>query len=155
LEAFFAGYPRFKYDPILPVSAQYRALCHLYGFRRGVPGADAAYAGYQIAMTKAFESFYGTDVDDLGALQSLCRVLELGPIPETVWACQSALRTVFVNIVDLVDWAKSASGTKRPPEKFNSLAKLAEYTRCYERFFPQSKAKGTLLQFLLRQILCN
>ncbi|KAJ7232324.1 hypothetical protein B0H12DRAFT_1029036, partial [Mycena haematopus] len=155
LESFFAGYPLFQYNPTMPVSAQYRALCHLYGFRRGDPDADAAYAGYQIAMTKAFESFFGTDVNDLGTLQSLCRVLELDPIPDTVWGCQSALRAVYVNIVDLIDWANSASETKRPPRKFDSLEELASYTRWTEHFFPQSRAEGRLLEFLLKHVLRN
>ncbi|KAJ7096980.1 hypothetical protein C8R43DRAFT_261975 [Mycena crocata] len=30
LEKFFAGYPRFYYDPTAPVSAQYNAMCRMY-----------------------------------------------------------------------------------------------------------------------------
>ncbi|KAJ6448248.1 hypothetical protein C8R45DRAFT_850414, partial [Mycena sanguinolenta] len=151
LEAFFADYPDVDYDPALPVSAQYRYLCRVYGFRRGNPDAEAAYEGYQHALTQAFRTFYGTDVDDLATLQSLCRVLEVVPIPKTVWDCQMALRQVHVNIVDLIDWAKSDSSAQ-PPERFDTQEELAEYTRETRKFFRLEDAEDTLLEFLLRHV---
>jgi hypothetical protein len=100
LELFFAGYPRFRYDPTAPVSAQYDALCRLYGFfrpkvERGTmkserdTAREVAYAGFQRAMARTFAEIFGTDVNDLGNWQSLCRVLEVDPIPQTLWACRA------------------------------------------------------------------
>ncbi|KAJ6448436.1 hypothetical protein C8R45DRAFT_1046199 [Mycena sanguinolenta] len=151
LELFFANYPNFDYDPALPVSAQYGALCRLYGFYRGNPDAEAAYKGYQHALTQAFRTFYGTDVDDLATLQSLCRVLEVIPIPQTVLDCQMALRQVHVNIVDLIDWAKGDSNAQ-PPKRFDTRKELAEYTCETCKFFRLENAEDTLLEFLLRHI---
>ncbi|KAF8155206.1 hypothetical protein K438DRAFT_1621998 [Mycena galopus ATCC 62051] len=152
LDSFFAGYPRFKYDSNAPVSAQYQALCRLYGFSRKPPHVSRVHADYQLALTQAFEAIYGKDVNNLGNLQSLSRVLEIDPIPQTVWACQAAIREVHVNLVDLVDWGKS--GGRAPPcKRFGTLDDLADYTRMTRKFFPQGKTVGTLLKFLLRHIL--
>ncbi|KAJ7812971.1 hypothetical protein B0H14DRAFT_3478441 [Mycena olivaceomarginata] len=73
LALYFAGYPRFRYDPHAPVSAQ----CH-YGAESE---RDVAYAGYQRAMVLSSGASYGTDINNLGSLQSLARVLEIDPIP--------------------------------------------------------------------------
>ncbi|KAJ6450616.1 hypothetical protein C8R45DRAFT_1127564 [Mycena sanguinolenta] len=151
LELFFANYPNFDYDPALPVSAQYGALCRLYGFYQGNPDAEAAYKGYRHALTQAFRTFYGTDVDDLATLQSLCRVLEVVPIPQTVLDCQMALRQVHVNIVDLIDWAKGDSNAQ-PPKRFDTRKELTEYTCETCKFFRLEDAEDTLLEFLLRHI---
>ncbi|KAJ7036883.1 hypothetical protein C8F04DRAFT_953205 [Mycena alexandri] len=158
LESFFAGYPRFNYNPAAPVSAQYDALCRLYNWPKSERGAtksersprEIAYAGYQLAMARTFRDIFGNDVDDLGNWQSLCRVLELDVIPQSLWGCQAAVREVHVNLVDLVDWA----GTGAPIQKFDSLEDLGEYTRETRKFFPQGRAEESgLLVYLLRHIL--
>ncbi|KAJ6554880.1 hypothetical protein B0H19DRAFT_1154728 [Mycena capillaripes] len=163
LELFFAGYPRFQYDPAAPVSAQYDALCRVYGFFRprieSAGGAikserqlkaarDTAYAGFQRAMARTFAEKFGTDVNDLGNWQSLCRVLEIAPVPQKMWACRAAVREVHVNLVDLVDWG----GMGAPVQKFETLEELAHYTKMTRKFFPQGEAMGGLLQFLLRHV---
>ncbi|KAJ7737824.1 hypothetical protein DFH07DRAFT_93532 [Mycena maculata] len=162
LEKFFARYPRFTYDPTAPVSAQYDALCRVYGFFRpkteqGYTGMvkpedrerKAAYAGFQQAMAATFGDVYGTDVNDLGNWQSLCQVLEIHPVPQRLRECREAVRATHVNLVDLVDWAE----VRLPFEIFDTEDELAEYTRMNRKFFPQGRAEGTLLKFLLRHIL--
>ncbi|KAJ7735508.1 hypothetical protein B0H16DRAFT_1327103 [Mycena metata] len=158
LEKFFAGYPRFNYNPTAPVSAQYDALCRMYNWPKSERGAfksgssprDIAYAGYQLAMAQTFRDVFGDDVNDLGNWQSLCRVLELDVIPRTLWECQAAVRNVHINLVDLVDWA----GNGAPVQKFDSLEELAAYTRMTRKFFPQGRAEESgLLVYLLRHVL--
>ncbi|KAJ7096979.1 hypothetical protein C8R43DRAFT_907727 [Mycena crocata] len=103
--------------------------------------------GYQRAMTLTFADIYGQEVNDLGNWQSLCRVLDLDPIPQTLWECQTVVRDVHVNLVDLVD----SHGTGVPIHKFDSREELAEYSRDTRKFFPQGQAEeGGLLKFLLR-----
>ncbi len=41
------------------------------------------------AMVKQFNNVYGTDVDDLGAWQNLCRALEVDPIPSKMRNCRT------------------------------------------------------------------
>ncbi|KAJ7701619.1 hypothetical protein B0H14DRAFT_2416980, partial [Mycena olivaceomarginata] len=159
LALFFARYPRFSYDPHAPVSAQYDALCRLYRFSGckleygdAKSEREVAYAGYQRAMALSFGASYGTDVNDLGSLQSLARVLEIDPIPQRVRTCQEAIRAVHVNLVDLVDWGNS-EGQSPPPTIFETLDDLQVYTKKTRKFFPQGRAEDTLLKFLLRHVL--
>ncbi|KAJ7679434.1 hypothetical protein DFH06DRAFT_511301 [Mycena polygramma] len=162
LEAFFANYPRFHYDPTAPVSAQYDAMCRMYfsrpkyehgtvkSERESKAAREAAYAGYQLAMARTFAEIFGEDVNDLGNWQSLCRVLEIDPVPQNLYACRAAVREIHVNLVDLVDWG----GTGAPITKFDSLQELAEYTHLTRKFFPQDRAEeGGLLKYLLRHVL--
>ncbi|KAJ7801185.1 hypothetical protein B0H14DRAFT_2386654, partial [Mycena olivaceomarginata] len=145
--------PRFSYDPHAPVSAQYDALCRLYRFSGyklehgdAKSEREVAYAGYQRAMALSFGASYGTDVNDLGSLQSLARVLEIDLIPQWVRTCQEAIRVVHVNLVDLVNWGL-------PPTIFKTLDDLQVYTKKTRKFFPQGRAEDTLLKFLLRHVL--
>ncbi|KAF7332824.1 Transcription factor Zn, C2H2 [Mycena venus] len=180
LEAFFAGYPRFRYDPTAPVSAQYHALCKSYGFLRlkneyGIksepnPAREAAYAGYRRAMALTFADLFGRDVNDLGTLQNFCKVLKIDPVPQTVGLCKVAIRAVHVNLVDLVDWGRRLEATHgadicivdlvargqtsgRWFQKFETLEELQEYTITKHKFYPQDVVEGTLLEFLLRHII--
>ncbi|KAJ6576979.1 hypothetical protein DFH09DRAFT_813114, partial [Mycena vulgaris] len=101
------------------------------------------------AMAKTFADIFGTDVHDLFNWQSLCTVLELEPIPKTMWECRQAVRGVHVNLVDLVD----SQGTGLPVEKFKSQEELAVYTKMTRKWFPQARAEDEgLLVFLLRHI---
>ncbi|KAJ7111732.1 hypothetical protein C8R44DRAFT_252444 [Mycena epipterygia] len=163
LEKFFADYPRFRYDPALPVSAQYNAMCRLYFPGRGPikterganadPQRTAAYAKFRKAMVLTFNDIYGTDVNDLGNWQSLCRLLELDPIPQTLWACRTAVGSVHVNLVDLVDAGESGDGASI--RKFESEEDLGFYTRATRKYFPREDAdleQGGLLKFLLRHV---
>ncbi|KAJ6545454.1 hypothetical protein B0H19DRAFT_284131 [Mycena capillaripes] len=161
LEQFFARYPLYQYDPSAPVSAQYQAMCRKYDFPRPrfmnsgetkseqELEADAARAGFRLAMVRTFNDLFGTDVDDLKNWQSFCTVLEISPVPTKLRACRAAVRDVHVNLVDLIDWGIA----KAEIHRFETLGELAAYTRKTGKFFPQSEAEaGGLLRFLLRRI---
>ncbi|KAF8183069.1 hypothetical protein K438DRAFT_1490182, partial [Mycena galopus ATCC 62051] len=160
-EEFFARYPRFQYDPSAPVSLQYKAMCRQYGFFFRPKSnswqvkseleleADAARAGFHLAMVRTFNDLFGTDVNSLKNWQSFCTVLDISPVPLTLKACQAAVRDVHVNLVDLVDWGMIGAEI----HKFETLEDLSTYTKKTEKFFPQSEAEaGGLLRFLLRRI---
>ncbi|KAJ6518095.1 hypothetical protein C8R47DRAFT_960244 [Mycena vitilis] len=149
LQIFFADYPLFHYNSSEPISAQYRALCRLYRLYRGEPDSDKAYAGFQRAMSQTFSDIFGSNIDDLGNLQSLCRLLCVDPIPENIYECRKAVRGVHVNLVDLVDWGRMGAAI----HKFETEQDLAEYTKRTEKYFPQGEAEGSLLKFLLRRII--
>ncbi|KAJ7815861.1 hypothetical protein B0H14DRAFT_2374998, partial [Mycena olivaceomarginata] len=141
LSLFFAGYLRFSYDSHTPVSAQYGALCRLCGFSRcklEYGGArserEVAYAGYQRAMVLSFGTNYGTDVNDLGSLQSLAKVLQIDP------GYGRAIRTAHVNLVDLVDYGTS-EGRSPPPTIFGTLIGLRVYTKTTRKVFPQGRGR--------------
>ncbi|KAJ7323847.1 hypothetical protein DFH08DRAFT_1028643 [Mycena albidolilacea] len=160
-QQLFACYPLFQYDPSAPVSAQFQAMCRKYGFPRPRKDswepkseleleADAARAGFRLAMVRTFNDLFGTDVNDLKNWQSFCTVLEISPVPTKLRDCRAAVQDVHVNLVDLVDWGIA----KAEIHKFETLDELSEYTRNTGKFFPQSEAEaGGMLRFLLRRIL--
>ncbi|KAJ7455117.1 hypothetical protein FB451DRAFT_1516799 [Mycena latifolia] len=100
-------------------------------------------------MALTFADIYGTDVNNLSNWQSLCTVLELEPVPQTLWECRAAVRGVHVNLVDLVD----LRATGITVQNFESQEELAEYTELNNKWFPQARAEdGGLLVFLLRYL---
>lgn len=50
---------------------------------------DLARRRMRDAMVKQFNNVYGTDVDDLAAWQSLCKALEIDPIPTKMRKCRT------------------------------------------------------------------
>ncbi|KAF8183048.1 hypothetical protein K438DRAFT_1600172 [Mycena galopus ATCC 62051] len=159
-EQFFAHYPRFQYDPSAPVSVQYKAMCRKYGFPPKSNywevkseldlEADAAQAGFRLAMVRTFNDLFGTDANSLKNWQSFCAVLDISPVPLTLEACRAAVRDVHVNLVDLVNWGMMGAEIR----KFETLEELSTYTKVNGKFFPQSEAEaGGFLRFLLRPIL--
>jgi hypothetical protein len=120
LDKFFAGYPMFSYDPQANVSAQYSAMCRKYfGETRKIKGGgviitkrgivdpedaptarNAAYAAFDAAMSATFGDIYGTEVNDIGNWHSLCIVLDITPIPQTLYACRAvSISLLFVALI--------------------------------------------------------
>ncbi|KAJ7733713.1 hypothetical protein B0H14DRAFT_2408901, partial [Mycena olivaceomarginata] len=96
---------------------------------------EAACAGHQRAMVLSFGANYGTDVNDLGCLQSLAKVLQVDPILERVRVCQEAIRVANVNLVDLiVDWGTS-EGRSPLPTIFGTPNGLRVYTQITRKVF--------------------
>ncbi|KAJ7813004.1 hypothetical protein B0H14DRAFT_3751530 [Mycena olivaceomarginata] len=126
LELFFAGYSRLSALQLRPPRTRLRPV-------RRAPSAlrllqteqEAACAGYQRAMVLSFGANYGTDVNDLGCLQSLAKVLQADPILERV----RAIHVANVNLVDLIlDWGTS-EGRSPLPTIFGTPNGLRVYTQ--------------------------
>ena len=45
------------------------------------------------ALVLQFNTYYGTDVDDINAWQALCEVLRVYPIPEDIGTCRKVCAT--------------------------------------------------------------
>lgn len=85
-------------------------MCRKYGFPR--PGrkdsweakseleleADAARAGFRLAMVRTFNDLFGTDVNDLKNWQSFCTVLEISPVPTKLRDCRAVCRFHYIYI---------------------------------------------------------
>lgn len=148
LEAFFANYPKFEYRPINTATDEYRRLCRLmsgdHGFDR-----DKAWMDLRDAIVLEFNKIYGTDENDLGSWQALCRVLGIAPVPTTLQECRKMVKATHVNLVDLVHVPNS----NKRIMLFSSEEALSHYTRENGKFFPlESAHAGSLLKHLLRQI---
>ncbi|KAG1818164.1 uncharacterized protein BJ212DRAFT_1349224 [Suillus subaureus] len=82
---------------------------------------------------------------------NLCRVLRIVPVPDSIEECRLRVWDTHVNLVDLVDSAR----TGMPVKLFASLGELTAYTlRKPKKFFPKENAyQGGLLKELLREII--
>ncbi|EGN97585.1 hypothetical protein SERLA73DRAFT_57238 [Serpula lacrymans var. lacrymans S7.3] len=150
LDAFFAEYPAFAYNPASPARAEFSRMCRLLGFQKPSRLWDIAYARFRDALTEQFNHIYGTDVNDYASWKMLAEVLRISPLPDTIPGCRKKIKGVFVNITDLVDTPRTGESVKL----FKSESALADYTITSDKFFPREEAKaGGILKFLLRQIM--
>jgi hypothetical protein len=94
LTDFFCLYPKFEYDPSRPTSKQFRQLGKMYKEDRdgGKIDPHKMYEGYNRALGLAFAHYYGSDVDDLGTWQRLCRAVEISPVPDSLEECKFVSR---------------------------------------------------------------
>ncbi|CAE6444627.1 unnamed protein product [Rhizoctonia solani] len=149
LEAFFAKYPGFEYDPTKPCMSEFKRLTEWAGWEKGSDEFKEARKGMNEALTDQFNAIYGKDPNDIAALRNLCSVLELAEIPTERSACKKLIKSLFINIVDLVDQPV----TNVRVGYFRTEGRLAWYTREHEKFYSLQAAKaGGLLKLLLRFI---
>lgn len=68
------------------------------------------------------------------------------------------MRGIYVNIIDLIDWARS-EGERSNIRLFHSLAELRDYTKrtgkIFRNDFDKSEAGNVVLRHLLRFIFRN
>ena len=86
---FFAQYPTYQYNPARSFMDEYYAMCDFFCWDKESKERKRARERLRDAMVKQFNNVYGTDVDDLEAWQSLCRALELDPIPSKLRTCRT------------------------------------------------------------------
>ncbi|KAG8221770.1 hypothetical protein J3R82DRAFT_2084, partial [Butyriboletus roseoflavus] len=163
LSDFFAKYyPDFQYDATESASSEFYRLCDESGWDRGKPERADAHEHFKDALVRQFNEAYGTDENNLGDWQSLCRIVHIEPVPDDLHTCREAsnsnlllsldlaVRGTHVNLVDLVD----RHTTGEEVQVFKSERKLSEYTQTNGKFFPKESAyAGGLLRHLLRHIL--
>ncbi|KDN35281.1 hypothetical protein RSAG8_11716, partial [Rhizoctonia solani AG-8 WAC10335] len=158
IRAFFNKYPTFDYKPTKPVMGQFYAMCDYFKWdgkkdRNGQyidPRRKAASEGFKDSLTLQFNAIYGTDENSLVAWQNLCIVLNLGDVPEELNACRNLVRSMYVNIIDLLE----VPITLEFVHHFKSEEMLSRYTKGTGKYFPLNNAyAGGLLKFLLRRIM--
>ncbi|KAJ3730639.1 hypothetical protein C8R42DRAFT_568844 [Lentinula raphanica] len=147
IKAFFDNYPAFRYDGAKETMPQFRELCDQYGWRRNSQEGKEALNQIRNAIALQFNAIYGSDANSLNGWHNLFRALQTPEIPETVQDCKERIKTIHVNICDLVDHFEDSK-----PRQFPSAAILAEYSRTSEKIFPRENAyAGGLLKYLLRE----
>ncbi|KAF8798628.1 hypothetical protein BYT27DRAFT_6897267 [Phlegmacium glaucopus] len=146
LEEFFSQYPAFTYNPNASATSEFYRMCDRFRWDREDPVREEAHEAFRDALTKQFNSKYGTDVNNLASWQLLCDKLQVSPIPDNLKECRKIVMETHVNMVDLV-----SNGVARV---FSSVEELSRYTISSGKYFPkESVHAGELLQHLLRHIL--
>ncbi|KAK3906800.1 hypothetical protein C8A05DRAFT_29346 [Staphylotrichum tortipilum] len=100
------------------------------------------------AIVREFDEYFGTGT--LDDWQRLCRDVGLAGYYPSITQCRKALRTVHINIHDLLDAVKQG----RHPPRFGNPQQLAEYTVNSGKIFPKIKVKAMgPVRALLRHII--
>jgi hypothetical protein len=71
---------------------EFERMCDFFGWKHSKCERENARGELKDAMTLQFNSIYGTDEDDLGSWQNLCRVLGIHPVPEGLHECRDVRR---------------------------------------------------------------
>lgn len=95
INAFFARYPAFPYDPTSPVMTEFNRLRTFSNWATGSRLEQRARRGLQDAMILQFNDFFGTDVNDIRSWHNLCQVLDIVPVPEGLTACKKVCSSKF------------------------------------------------------------
>ncbi|KAI9773210.1 MAG: hypothetical protein M1839_002218 [Geoglossum umbratile] len=150
IDEFFSAYPDFDYDHSASFTQEFYRMCDFFEWDREDDGRKDAREEFRTAMVQEFNSLYGKDVDDISAWQELCQVVHIFPVPDDIETCRERVKETYVNLVDLVERARSGKGVKVFPD----LEELYEYTIDTGKFFPKESAyAGGVLKYLLREIL--
>lgn len=88
IDAFFAQYPRFAYDPREESWAQYHCMVRTLQWQKGSHRERAARKRFNKAIVAQFGRLYGIDENKLQSLQLLCQKLGISPGAKTVTACK-------------------------------------------------------------------
>ncbi|KAH0828911.1 hypothetical protein J3R83DRAFT_2330 [Lanmaoa asiatica] len=151
LEDFFAQFASlgFTYKENRTAHNNFKRLRKVSRWDKDSMQISAIRLGFNDALVQQFNFIYGTD-SDLGAWQNLCEVIDIRPIPDNIEECQRLVWDAHVNIVDLLETAR----TGQPVRKFANLEELRAYTMRTGRFiYKESAYKGGLLKDLLREII--
>src|SRR5271154_3813356 len=124
IKEFFARYRSFKYRP----SSDWRQLGPFNALAKHYKWSDERrkkeFKRFKRTRTRDVESeFSGSS---LSHYQSLCKDLDIKPIPDTVSECKVQLKEVYVNIVDLMQYRPDHRKRRfaRKPRKFRTLEQL-------------------------------
>ncbi|CAI7628428.1 unnamed protein product [Penicillium viridicatum] len=151
LDEFFQSFAGFNYNPKLPPSESYSQLKRFSRWGEYDPEDKEAWKQYQSALEAEVKMWFGTE-DDLGAWHSLCRAIGIEPLPATCKQAVNAVRGVFVNIIDLIAWARSGSTNNRV-QRFSSLEKLRKYTKETKKIFHNHLGEDDDGNVVLRHLL--
>lgn len=133
-EDFFSGFRGFERDDGASLTDEFNRLA----ISRNWKVEGKRYRKNRAAcFASEFDHLYRTDGSKIAGWQRLCSDVGIAPCPSTITGCKKALKTVCVNIYDLVD--ARASGTE--VKLFPSKAALRRYSIDENKIFPRKAAK--------------
>ncbi|KAL4242398.1 hypothetical protein ABKN59_011938 [Abortiporus biennis] len=148
LDGFFHQYTQFAYNPNASVAREFQRLSERMGWND--EERRMARERYQEALVNEFNDIFGTNPSDYATWQKLFEILKIEPVPSSVTACKKAIKTIHVNLVDVVNAARNPTGVPTP-RIFPTVKALRKYSHKNRKIFPKHKAKsGGILKFMLR-----
>jgi hypothetical protein len=148
---YFAQYPTFNYRPSATDWRQIGAFNALASHCRWSQNHRRdQFDEFKQTWYNVVEREFGES--SLPHYQSLCRDLRIAPVPDSITGCKASLSSVFVNIVDLMQYRhdRNAGRWAEPARLFESLEDLQEYSEKERKWYPKQSAKAEMLRELLK-----
>ncbi|MCJ1369634.1 hypothetical protein MMC20_000846 [Loxospora ochrophaea] len=146
----FERYTGFVPDRHAPIKEEFARLAKHQGWN---PRSNSYRIMYRQCLAAEFDicvSSIMTD-DELESWQALCEFLGIEPPPPSITRCRKGLRSVHINLIDLVDRYRSDADGR--VTRFPSRQALKDYTRTTGKYFPLDEAKESgIVKILLREI---
>jgi hypothetical protein len=147
---YFAQYPTFNFRP----SADWRQKDAFNALAQQEQWTQS----HRATQWEQFKSLWAQVAEiefsgnALSHYQTLCEDLDIYPVPESITTCRSALTSVFVNIVDLVQYRKDRRAGRWSPKatRFRNLHDLKKYSMDEKKWYPKETAKAEMLRDLLK-----
>ena len=153
ISRFYEDYPDFKYTYSRNDGWRQKRAFHALAAKQEWSREDRAIAfrRYQEAWAAVMDQeFSGTGLADY---QTLCRQLEITPIPDSINGCKQQLRGVNVNIIDLVQYRRDERANRyaEKPFMFENEEDLKRYSDEEDKICPLEGARSGMLRALLKK----
>ncbi|KAJ7030195.1 hypothetical protein C8F04DRAFT_1114195 [Mycena alexandri] len=135
MSTYWDSYPNFVHNPTAPVQKEFKLLAAQCGWKVGGAQYKREWAR---CGREEFIRYFGSEEKGLDGWQGLCATVGIEEIPNSITQCKKVLRTVWVNIFDLVD----AKSTGQPAKTHASADALRKYSMKKKKIFPKKAAKG-------------
>ncbi|KAI9835323.1 MAG: hypothetical protein M1819_002467 [Sarea resinae] len=135
MASFFETFAKFEPDPTASLEDEFKRLALQ---RNWVPGKKAFRKNRALCYSAEFATHYGSDASKLETWQGLCREVQIKEIPASIKKCKKVLKSVNVNLVDLVNCRRTGA----PVQLFPSRTALREYSMENDKIFPRKAAKA-------------
>ncbi|KAJ7223595.1 hypothetical protein GGX14DRAFT_352274 [Mycena pura] len=146
MSTYWDAHPDFARNPVAPLRQEFERLAAQRGWN--VRGKQFA-REWGTCGRMEFAHHFGCDDNRLAGWQAMCAFVGVASIPTSIKKCKAEMRTIFVNIHDLID----AKRTGQPVKKHSSAEALRKYTIKRNKIFPKHEAKqNRFLKVLLIEI---
>ncbi|KAK4867258.1 hypothetical protein LT330_000768 [Penicillium expansum] len=132
LNAFFRSWSGFLFHAQLPPHRNWDELRKFCCWDDQSPQYRAAWIQYQDALASEVTIWFG-DVLELESWHKLCGAVGISPLPSTCADGYWAIRDLHVNIIDLIQWART--GSNGEVKRWRNNAALFEYSIATKKIF--------------------
>ncbi|KAJ6602364.1 hypothetical protein B0H10DRAFT_1823132 [Mycena sp. CBHHK59/15] len=145
MSTYWDAYKNFVHNARAPLQREFRLLAAQCGWEAS--GERYRTEWMRCARTE-FTHYFGGEDNRLAGWQSLCALVGVEDVPESIVQCKQALHNVWVNIFDLID----AQRTGKPVKRHASAVALGKYSKKTSKIFPKAEAKKNrfLKAFLIK-----
>lgn len=110
LQTYFNKYPTFAYDDTKASTSEFYRMCDFFDWDEDEK--DDARGLFKDALVQEFNIIYGTDENNIESWNTLCRVLNVDPIPQGLDACREVCILQLFSFIKLVTYIKLQTDSK-------------------------------------------